>query len=70
MAASSTTNFSIYCPCGCGIAVTATDKGFAATTVKVAACFGPAVIRKTAAYSLAIPASEIRHASGLVTFAA
>jgi hypothetical protein len=64
----SLSTFSISCPCECGAAVTATDKGFAATTVKVAACFGPAVIRKSDAYERTIPTTVISHRDGLVAF--
>lgn len=67
--------FSIACPCKCGAVVTASDAGFTATTVSVEAC--PAIqargivsttIRKSEAYSLAVPTTVVSHRDGQVAF--
>ena len=68
--------FAISCPCKCGAVVEASDAGFTATTVSVEAC--PAIlargivsttIRKSEAYSLAVPTTGLRHRDGMVVFA-
>lgn len=71
-----TTTFAVSCPCGCGETVDAADAGFSATTVEVAACtarrsagIASVTLRKSAAYSLAVPAAAMRHRDGLVVFA-
>lgn len=68
--------FTVRCACGCGEVVTATDEGFAATSVAVEACAtlraGGAVsqtVRKSAAYAAAVAEPVIRHREGLVAFA-
>lgn len=64
--------FSVSCPCGCGESVTATDEGFTATTVTVEGCstsgIRSAVVRKSWAYSHAVPVTALRHRDGLVVF--
>lgn len=67
--------FTITCTCGCGEAVKATDAGFTACTVTVAACsrrrsegVASVEIRKSAAYAAARPTETVRHSTGLVTF--
>lgn len=68
--------FFVSCPCGCDEAVEATDAGFAATTVKVAACskwaangITSSVMRKSWAYASAIAETTVQHRDGLVVFA-
>jgi hypothetical protein len=69
-------SFTIFCTCGCGEAVEASDAGFAATSVEVEACptlraagVVSSTIRKSAAYAAAVPASAgWSHKDGLVTF--
>jgi NAD-dependent DNA ligase len=70
-----TMTFPIFCPC-CGQQVEALDKGFAATSVEVAACDTQRAIgivswtiRKSAAYAAAVPVYSVRHSTGLVEFA-
>lgn len=70
------TSFFVSCPCGCGEHVAASDAGFAATTVKVAACskwaangIRSSVLRKSWAYSNAVPVTGVQHVDGLVVFA-
>lgn len=53
--------FQVSCPCECGEEVTATDEGFQATSVEVAACSTASArgvaswtLRKTAAYERAV----------------
>lgn len=89
MAAATTTNprvtgreeaimatFAVSCPC-CGSAVEASDAGFTATSVEIAACptrraagVVSVTMRKSAAYAAAVPASAgTFHRDGLVVFA-
>lgn len=67
-------DFSIVCSC-CGTVVSASDTGFTATTVSVAACptqraagIVAVTMRKGAAYGAAAPVTELRHSDGLVSF--
>ena len=69
--------FSVSCPCGSGLATTAHDAGFAATTVQVdrcAECPSPAYVagygmRKSWAYANALPTTAtVSHRDGLVSF--
>lgn len=67
-------DFSIVCPC-CGSVVTASDAGFSATTVTVAACptqaaagIASTTMRKSAAYAAATPVTVLAHRDGLVSF--
>lgn len=68
--------FYVYCPCGCAEAVKATDAGFAATTVKVAACtkwaangIVTSTVRKSWAYAHAVAdTAAVQHVDGLVVF--
>jgi len=73
----SLSHFSISCPCRCGEVVEAGDAGFSATTVTVEACtkvramgIVSTTIRKSEAYSLAVPTTVVSHRDGLVGFAA
>lgn len=66
--------FTVLCPC-CGSAVSASDAGFSATTVEIAACpTGQAAgivsrtMRKSAAYAAAAPVTVLAHRDGLVSF--
>lgn len=68
--------FFVSCPCGCNEAVKASDTGFAATTVKVAACtkwaangITSSVMRKSWAYAAAVQPTAVQHRDGLVVFA-
>jgi hypothetical protein len=68
--------FQINCTCGCGQVVEASDAGFEATTVEVAACDSlrkegmvSRTIRKSLAYEATVPATVLRHREGLVVFA-
>lgn len=74
--------FSISCPCQCGAVVEARDAGFSATTVEIDTCeawravsggyHAPMAIevRKSVAYSQAVPTTVISHRDGLVSFSA
>lgn len=74
--ASMTNTFTVTCPCGCGEPVTATDAGFSATTVTVAACSKWAAngittskVRKSWAFSHEVTSARpVSHVSGLVVF--
>lgn len=67
--------FRINCPC-CGQTVEATDTGFAATSVLVAACdtlrsrgVSSYLLRKSEAFALEVVGEDILvHKSGLVAF--
>jgi len=70
------TTFNVFCGCGCGETVKATDAGFFATSCEVAACAKlraagmlSFTVRKTAAFAAAVPVvTSVRHIDGLVSF--
>jgi hypothetical protein len=69
-------NFSVTCPCGSGHVVEASDAGFSAVTITVAACGScreagivSREMRKSYGVSAYVSTPAVRHADGLVAFA-
>jgi hypothetical protein len=72
----SVSRFSVTCPCGSGLVVEASDAGFSATTITVAACptcresgIVAREMRKSYGIEAYVSIPSMQHRDGLVVFA-